>query len=144
MRLSRQEPNAVWRRRERQMRFPRFIGKSVRARRVALPLVGVAALAIAGCGSSSSSSSSSTGSSASSSSGSSVKVALILKTFSNPYFVAMEKQAKEDAAKLGVSLDVSAGTTHRDTATHITTLHHPHPPAPPANTLTPHPNPLNP
>src|SRR5258708_12521660 len=123
------------------MRFPRSLGRLVRARRVALPLVGVAALAIAGCGSSSSSS---TGSSGSSGSGSSVKVALILKTFSNPYFVAMEKQAKEDAAKLGVSLDVSAGTTHRDTATHITTLHHPHPPAPPANTLTPHPNPLNP
>ena len=94
------------------MRFPRFIGKLVRARRVALPLVGVAALAIAGCGSSSSSS---TGSSASSGSGSSVKVALILKTFSNPYFVAMEKQAKEDAAKLGVTLDVSAGTTDGDT-----------------------------
>jgi fructose transport system substrate-binding protein len=101
------------------MRFPRFIGKLVRARRVALPLVGVAALAIAGCGSSSSSS---TGSSASSGSGSSVKVALILKTFSNPYFVAMEKQAKEDAAKLGVSLDVSAGTTDGDTATQITSI----------------------
>jgi fructose transport system substrate-binding protein len=101
------------------MRFPRFIGKFVRARRVALPLVGVAALAIAGCGSSSSSSS---GSSTSSGSGSRVKVALILKTFSNPYFVAMEKQAKEDAAKLGVTLDVSAGTTDGDTATQITSI----------------------
>jgi fructose transport system substrate-binding protein len=49
-----------------------------------------------------------------------VKVALILKTFSNPYFVSMEANAKADAAKLGVSLTVSAGTTDGDTATQIT------------------------
>ena len=51
-----------------------------------------------------------------------VKVALILKTFSNPYFVSMEANAKADAAKLGVSLTVSAGTTDGDTATQITSI----------------------
>jgi fructose transport system substrate-binding protein len=51
-----------------------------------------------------------------------VKVVLILKTFSNPYFVSMEKSAKTDAAKLGVSLTVSAGTTDGDTATQITSI----------------------
>lgn len=51
-----------------------------------------------------------------------VRVALILKTFSNPYFVWMEKAAKADAAKLGVQLSVSAGTTDGDTATQITSI----------------------
>lgn len=51
-----------------------------------------------------------------------VKVALILKTFSNPYFVSMENSAKADAKKLGVQLTVSAGTTDGDTATQITAI----------------------
>jgi fructose transport system substrate-binding protein len=51
-----------------------------------------------------------------------VKVALILKTFSNPYFVSMEKRAKADAASRGVQLTVSAGTTDGDTATQITAI----------------------
>jgi fructose transport system substrate-binding protein len=51
-----------------------------------------------------------------------VKAALILKTFSNPYFVSMENNAKADAAKRGVSLTVSAGTTDGDTSTQITAI----------------------
>ena len=51
-----------------------------------------------------------------------VKVALILKTFSNPYFVSMEKSAKQDAAAKGVSLTVSAGTTDGDTSSQITAI----------------------
>lgn len=51
-----------------------------------------------------------------------VKVALILKTFSNPYFVSMEQSAKTDAKKLGVVLTVSAGTTDGDTSTQITSI----------------------
>jgi fructose transport system substrate-binding protein len=51
-----------------------------------------------------------------------VKVALILKTFSNPYFVSMEKSAKADAAKTGVDLSVSAGTTDGDTSTQISAI----------------------
>jgi len=77
----------------------------------------VAALAITtACGSSGSSGSSSSGGKKA------VKVALILKTFSNPYFVSMEKNAKADAAKLGVVLTVSAGTTDGDTATQISAI----------------------
>jgi fructose transport system substrate-binding protein len=93
-----------------------------------------AAAAIAACGSSNSSSSgsasnaaatASSGSSTATSGGSgggNVKVALILKTFSNPYFVWMEQAAKKDAARKGVSLTVSAGTTDGDTATQITAI----------------------
>src|SRR5579859_7421554 len=51
-----------------------------------------------------------------------VKVALILKTFSNPYFVSMKGAAQKDASKLGVQLTVSAGTTDGDTATQITAI----------------------
>ena len=86
-----------------------------------------AALALAACGSSSSGSAGgSSGSGGSSSGGSSkpgaVKVALILKTFSNPYFVSMEKSAKQDAAAKGVNLTVSAGMTDGDTSTQITAI----------------------
>ncbi len=98
-----------------------------RARHVTVAAVAAAlALTVAACGSSSSSSSSSssgaTATNASSASGKTVKVALILKTFSNPYFVSMENSAKADAAKRGVDLTVSAGTTDGDTATQITAI----------------------
>jgi fructose transport system substrate-binding protein len=51
-----------------------------------------------------------------------VQVALILKDFTNPYFISMENSAKTDAAKLGVKLAVSAGTSDGDTATQITAI----------------------
>ena len=89
-----------------------------RSRRMALAAVAaVTALTAAAC-----SSGGSTGSSGSSSGSKTVKVALILKTFSNPYFVSMEKSAKADAAKRGVVLTVSAGTTDGDTATQISSI----------------------
>jgi fructose transport system substrate-binding protein len=95
---------------------------ALRRRRVTIAaLAGAAALTISACGSSSSSSSA--GSSGSSGSGAkNVKVALILKTFSNPYFVSMENSAKADAAQRGVDLTVSAGTTDGDTATQMTAI----------------------
>ncbi|MGH2895700.1 MAG: substrate-binding domain-containing protein [Solirubrobacteraceae bacterium] len=79
-----------------------------------------AAVAVAACGSSSSGGSG--GSSGGSSKPGAVKVALILKTFSNPYFVSMEKSAKADAATRGVNLTVSAGTTDGDTSSQITAI----------------------
>lgn len=92
--------------------------RTPRGRRIALAsVVAVAALTAAAC-----SSSGSNGSSGSGSGSKIVKVALILKTFSNPYFVSMEKNAKADAAKRGVDLKVSAGTTDGDTATQITAI----------------------
>jgi fructose transport system substrate-binding protein len=110
---------------------PRFPSARRRRRLIAAAFAVTAALAVAACGSNSSSSSKSSGGSAagssssastSSSSGKSVKVALILKTFSNPYFVSMENNAKADAAKRGVDLTVSAGTTDGDTSTQITAI----------------------
>ena len=79
-----------------------------------------AAVAVAACGSSNSGGSG--GSSSGAAKAGSVKVALILKTFSNPYFVSMEKSAKADAAKKGVNLTISAGTADGDTSTQITAI----------------------
>jgi fructose transport system substrate-binding protein len=104
-----------------------------RPRQLAVALIAVAAAAaITACGSSSSSTSksasnaaapaSSGSSTAGGSSGGNVKVALVLKTFSNPYFVWMENAAKKDAAAKGVSLSVSAGTTDGDTSSQISAI----------------------
>jgi len=51
-----------------------------------------------------------------------VQVALILKTFTNPYFVSMQNSAQADAAKLGVKLTVSAGSSDGDTTTQINAI----------------------
>jgi len=51
-----------------------------------------------------------------------VQVALILKNFTNPYFISMENSAKADAAKLGVKLTVSAGSSDGDTTTQINSI----------------------
>jgi fructose transport system substrate-binding protein len=99
---------------------PRWVGFGI--------LAAVAGLALAACGSggssggSSASSSASSSGSASSSSGTKVQVALILKDFTNPYFISMENSAKADAAKLGVTLTVSAGSTDGDTTTQISAI----------------------
>jgi len=93
------------------------VGPAARRHRVT-----VAALAVAAVCSVAVTMAASGASGASSSAGKSVKVALILKEFSNPYFVTMEANAKADAAKLGVRLTVSAGTTDSDTATQITAI----------------------
>src|SRR5438034_1449488 len=51
-----------------------------------------------------------------------VQVALILKNFTNPYFISMENSAKADASKLGVKLTVSAGNADGDTTTQISAI----------------------
>jgi len=51
-----------------------------------------------------------------------VQVALILKDFTNPYFISMENSAKTDAAKLGVKLTISAGNSDGDTTTQISAI----------------------
>ncbi len=48
-----------------------------------------------------------------------IGVALIVKTTTNPYFVAMEDAAKADAAKAGVTLTLAAGKKDGDAATQI-------------------------
>jgi len=94
-----------------------------RGRLIGAALAIGAAVIVAACGSSSSSSSSGgAANKPASSGGKTVKVALVLKTFSNPYFVSMEKSAKADAAARGVDLTVSAGTTDGDTSTQITAI----------------------
>jgi ABC-type sugar transport system substrate-binding protein len=76
----------------------------------------VALLTVAACGSSSSSAGGSGGS------GQKVGVALILKTFTNPFFVSMKNDAQTEAAKVGVDLTVSAGQKDGDVATQITSI----------------------
>ena len=91
--------------------------KSVRrrlaTRRGALAGVGllVASLALTACGSS-----------GGGSSGGKTGGSLILKTLSNPYFVSMEKDAKTEASKDGVSLTVAAGKTDGDTQSQISAI----------------------
>src|ERR1700760_4123159 len=103
-------------------------GRTVRrtrtARRSALAaLAGVAAavLALTACSSGSSGGSSGSGSGSKSGSGK-IQVALILKEFTNPYWISMEKSAKAEAAKLGISLQVSAGNSDDDTSSQITQI----------------------
>jgi fructose transport system substrate-binding protein len=48
-----------------------------------------------------------------------VKVALILKELTNPYWISMEKSAKAEAAKLGVTLQTTAGNADDDTTSQI-------------------------
>lgn len=74
----------------------------------------VGLLVLAACGSS--------GGSGGGSSSDEVGVTLILKTLSNPYFVSMEKDAKAEAAKEGVSLTVAAGKTDGDTQSQISAI----------------------
>jgi fructose transport system substrate-binding protein len=52
-------------------------------------------------------------------SGSGTKVALILKEFTNPYWISMENSAKTEAGKLGVDLQVTAGNSDDDTSSQI-------------------------
>jgi fructose transport system substrate-binding protein len=100
-------------------------GSSSRPRRsAALACVaglGAAVLAVSACssGSGGSSSGGGSGSSGSGGSGGGVKVALILKEFTNPYWISMEKTAKAEAKKLGVQLEVTAGNSDDDTTSQI-------------------------
>ena len=48
-----------------------------------------------------------------------VKVALILKEFTNPYWISMEAAARAEAAKQNIYLQVSAGLTDDDTNSQI-------------------------
>ncbi len=102
--------------RRRTFRGPRWIGSAA--------VAAAAAVALSACGSGNAATGS--GGNSSSSSGTkttgTVQVALILKDFTNPYFISMENSAKADAAKLGVKLTVSAGSSDGDTTTQITAI----------------------
>jgi ABC-type sugar transport system, periplasmic component len=79
---------------------------------VAGSIASIAALAFTGCQPASGGGSGST-------SGGKVGVALIVKTTTNPYFVAMEDAAKTAATKDGVSLTLAAGKKDGDATTQI-------------------------
>jgi fructose transport system substrate-binding protein len=73
-------------------------------------------LAVAACGSTASAGQGST------SAAQKVGVALILKNFTNPYFVTMKNDAQAEATKIGVDLTVTAGTKDGDVATQIASI----------------------
>lgn len=52
----------------------------------------------------------------------STRVALILKEFTNPYWITMQKAAEAEAEKLGVQLHVTAGNSDDDTTSQITQI----------------------
>jgi fructose transport system substrate-binding protein len=79
---------------------------------VACAVFAIGLVALSACGGGGS------GSSASGSGGG-TKVALILKEFTNPYWISMENSAKQEAAKLGVQLQVTAGNSDDDTTSQI-------------------------
>lgn len=85
---------------------------SVRKRLLAIAAVASAAtLALTGC--------QATSSPSGASSGGKIGISLIVKTTTNPYFVAMEDAAKAAASKDGVSLTLAAGKKDGDAATQI-------------------------
>src|ERR1700738_501156 len=87
------------------------IGQTARmSRKWATAAVVACTLLLAACGGSASTGSTKVG------------VALILKNFTNPFFVSMQNDAKAEAAKVGVTLTVSAGTKDGDVATQITSI----------------------
>lgn len=53
---------------------------------------------------------------------SSIGVTLVLKELTNPYFVTMEKDAKAEAAKVGVNLTVAAGKSDGDAQSQISAI----------------------
>jgi fructose transport system substrate-binding protein len=99
---------------------------------ILLGVVAVGTMALAACGSSSSSSTSTDTASAGASAtgaasadagaGGKVAVSLIVKTNDNPFFVAMQKGAKEDAAKDGVELTLAAGKKEGDNDSQIAAI----------------------
>jgi fructose transport system substrate-binding protein len=95
---------------------PRWVGSA------ALAAAGLVALAACGGGNAATGGGSTAGAGSTAKASGPVRVALILKLFTNPYFISMENSAKADAARLGVQLTVSAGTADGDTSTQITAI----------------------
>ncbi len=89
---------------------------------IALGAVAAIALAACGGGNAAKGTGSSTSATSTAKANGPVQVALILKDFTNPYFISMENSAKADAAKLGVKLAVSAGSSDGDTTTQISAI----------------------
>src|ERR1700753_2855304 len=85
-------------------------------------LVAATAVTLAACGAGTAATGSGSSNSGTTKVSGTVKVALILKDFTNPYFISMENSAKADAAKLGVKLTISAGSSDGDTTTQITAI----------------------
>jgi fructose transport system substrate-binding protein len=105
-----------------------FMARAFTGRRIAfVASAGVLALGLAACGGSSDSGSSSSAAPESSAAASSpaapagdpVKVTLITKDSTNPFFVAMQEGAKEAAAASGVELTVGSGSAEGDDAGQI-------------------------
>ena len=94
------------------------MARAFTSRRVAfVATAGVLALGLAACGGSSDSTTSSSAapeSSAAPAPGEPVKVTLITKDSTNPFFVAMQEGAKEAAAAQGVDLTVGSGKAEGD------------------------------
>ncbi|MDT0261596.1 substrate-binding domain-containing protein [Jatrophihabitans lederbergiae] len=75
-------------------------------------------VALAGCTSTKSGSATSSGGSG----GTSVKIGLVTKTDSNPYFVSMRSAAQKEASKMGAQLVAAAGTADGDNASQVTAI----------------------
>jgi fructose transport system substrate-binding protein len=77
----------------------------------------VVPLALTGCTSTKSGSAKAGGSGSSA-----IKIGLVTKTDSNPYFVSMRTAAQQEAAKMGASIVAAAGTADGDNASQVTAV----------------------
>jgi fructose transport system substrate-binding protein len=93
----------------------RSTSRTVRAVTLVVTALTLPAL-IAGCTSTKS------GSSAGGSGGGTVKVGLITKTDSNPYFISMRDAAQAEADKMGAQLTAAAGTADGDNDSQVTAV----------------------
>ncbi len=90
--------------------------------RAAAATAALLALTACGSGASNSSGGSAGGSSGSKGSGGTVKIGLITKTETNPFFVTMKEGASKEAKAKGADLSTAAGKIDGDNATQVTAI----------------------
>ena len=102
--------------------FTRGTARAVPRWAVSVALGAAAAITLAACGGNAAKGTGTSNGGSTAKANGPVQVALILKDFTNPYFISMENSAKSDASKLGVKLTVSAGSSDGDTTTQISAI----------------------
>jgi fructose transport system substrate-binding protein len=100
----------------------RLLTSRLWAHRVSLAVAASGLVLTAACGPGSSGSSGSSGASTGSGGGGDVKIGLITKTDTNPFFVKMKEGATKEAQAKGATLQTAAGKFDGDNATQVTAI----------------------
>ncbi len=104
------------------MSYPQRLGTALGRRALQATAVGAVAVLAVGCGSGSKSTTSASSSGGSGGSGGSVKIGLITKTDTNPFFVKMKEGATAEAKAKGATLTTAAGKVDGDNASQVTAI----------------------